>query len=307
MLSRTADHLYWMSRYMERAENITRFVEVANRMSLSGGRDRAIPWRPVLTIAGGETAFAERYAERTAGAVVEFCVLDSSNPSSIYACLRAARENAHAVRSVIPGETWESLNATWIEARGLDGPRLREQGLIAFCEWVRERSHQFRGIIYGTMLRDEAYQFIRLGTFLERADNTARLLGGRATGIRAGVTDVDPDDQLHWGAVLKALSAYKAFRSIHGDDLTPLKVLDLLVMRSDLPRSLHNCLDQVRVILERLNPGAECTRLAGAAYAQIHYGRLDQLMARGLGRFVSEFVTANNAIGARIHQDFLMG
>lgn len=306
MLSRTADHLYWMSRYMERAENITRFVEVANRMSLSSGRDRAAPWRPVLTIAGGETAFAERFGERSSGAVVEFSVLDSANSSSIYSCLRSARENAHAVRSVIPAETWESLNATWIEARRLDGPRLREQGLIAFCEWVRERSHQFRGTIYGTMLRDEAYHFTRLGTFLERADNTARLLGVRATGVRAGITDVDADDQLHWAAVLKSVSAFKAFRSIHGDDLTPMKAVDLLVMRSDLPRSLHGCLDQVRMILERLNPRAECTRLAGAAYAQIHYGRLDQLMARGLSRFVTDFITVNNALGARIHQDFLM-
>jgi len=306
VLSRTADHLYWMSRYMERAENITRFVEVANRVSLSAGRDRAAPWRPVLTIAGGETAFAERYGERTAGAVVEFSVLDPINPSSIYTCLRSARENAHAVRSVIPAETWEALNATWLEARGLDGPRLREQGLIAFCEWVRERSHQFRGIVYGTMLRDEAYQFIRLGTFLERADNTARLLGVRATGVRAGITEVDPDDQLHWAAVLRSVSAFKAYRSLFGDELIPMKAVELLVMRADLPRSLHGCLDQVRIILERLNPGAECTRLAGSAYSQIHYGRLDQLMARGLTRFVSEFITANNALGARIHQDFLM-
>ena len=306
MLSRTADHLYWMSRYMERAENITRFLEVANRMALSAGKDRAAYWRPVLTIAGGEAAFAERYGERSAGAVIEFSVLDPANPSSIYSSLRSARENAHAVRSVIPAETWESLNATWIEARGIDGPRLREQGLTSFCEWVRERSHQFRGITYGTMLRDEAYQFLRLGTFLERADNTARLLGVRAAGVKSGNTEVDADDQLHWAAILKSVSAFKAFRTVHGDNLTPMTAVDLLVMKDGMPRSLHACLDQVNIILEKLNPKAECARLAGAAHAQLHYGRLDQLMARGLSRFITEFVATNNAIGERIHQDFLL-
>ncbi len=306
MLSRTADHLYWMSRYMERAENITRFLEVANRMALSAGRDRASHWRPVLTIAGGEALFAECYGERSAVSVIEFSVLDPSNPSSIYSSLRSARENAHAVRSVIPAELWESLNSTWLEVKGLDGPRLRDQGLSSFCEWVRERSHVFRGTTYGIMLRDEPYQFLRLGTFLERADNSARLLGVRAAGVRAGNSEVDADDQLHWSAVLKSVGAFKAFRTIHGDNLTPMTAVDLLVMRDDLPRSLHACLDQVSIILGNLNPGAECARLAGAAHAQLHFGRLDHLLARGLSRFVGEFVTANNALGARIHEDFLM-
>lgn len=306
MLSRTADHLYWMSRYMERAENITRFLEVANRMSLSAGRDRAAYWRPVLTIAGGEAAFAERYGERSAVSVIEFSVLDPANSSSIYGSLRAARENAHAVRSVIPSELWESLNTTWLETRGLDGHRLREQSLTSFCEWVRERSHQFRGITYGTMLRDEAFHFLRLGTFLERADNTARLLGVRATGVKPGNTEVDADDHLHWAAVLKSVSAFRAFRTVHGDNLTPVTAADLLVMRDDMPRSLHACLDQVSQILEKLNPSAECTRLAGAAHAQLHWGRLDQLLARGLNRFIADFLTANNALGARIHEDFLL-
>ena len=136
--------------------------------------------------------------------------------------------------------------------------------MTTFCEWVRERSHQFRGITYGTMLRDEAFHFLRLGTFLERADNTARLLGVRATGVKAGSTDADADDQMHWGAVLKSVSAFKAFRTVHGDNLTPLTAVDLLVMRDDMPRSLHACLDQVSLILAKLNPSAECARLAGA-------------------------------------------
>jgi uncharacterized alpha-E superfamily protein len=307
MLSRTADHFYWLSRYMERAENITRFIEVANRLSLSAGGERVAPWQPVLTIAGGEEEFVARFGAPSAGAVIDFAVLDPGNPSSIHSCLRAARENAHAVRSVIPAEIWESINGTWLEARGIDGPRLRDQGLIAFCEWVRERAHQFRGISYGTMLRDEADMFIRLGTALERADNTARLLGVRAAGVQPDRTEVDADDQLHWAAVLRSVSAFRAFRTVHGGDVTPLLAADLLMMQAALPRSLHACLNQVHDLLERFNPEAECARLAGAAHAGIHYGRLDQLLARGLDRFVVDFLETNTRLAQQVHDDFLLG
>lgn len=307
MLSRTADHLYWLSRYMERAENITRFIEVANRLSLSAGGERVAPWQPVLTIAGGEEDFITRHGAPSAGAVISYAVLDPSNPSSIHACLRAARENAHAVRSVIPAESWESINTTWLEARNIDGPRLREQGLIAFCEWVRERTHQFRGITYGTMLRDESDCFVRLGTAIERADNTARLLGVRAAGVNPKRVEVDADDQLHWAAVLRSVSAFRAFRTVHGGDVTPLLAVDLLVMQAALPRSLHACLNQIHDLLERLNPAAECARLAGAAHASIHYGRLDKLLARGLDRFVVKFLESNTALAGQIHEDFLLG
>jgi len=307
MLSRTADHLYWLSRYMERAENITRFIEVANRLSLSAGGERVAPWQPVLTIGGGEEDFVARHGAPSAGAVIEYAVLDPTNPSSIHACLRAARENAHAVRSVIPSETWESINATWLEARSIDGHRLREQGLIAFCEWVRERAHHFRGITYGTMLRDESDFFIRLGTAIERADNTARLLGVRAAGVHPNHTEVDADDQLHWAAVLRSVSAFRAFRTVHGGAVTPLLAVDLLVMQAALPRSLHACFNQVHDLLERLSPNAECARLAGAAHAHLHYGRLDQLLAKGLDHFVVEFLDINTNLARQLHDDFLLG
>ncbi|CAA7615979.1 alpha-E domain-containing protein [Magnetospirillum sp. UT-4] len=301
MLSRTADHLYWMSRYIERAENIARFLDVSNRLSLSGGSAHDC-WLPVLTIAGWPPQDGDVPAVR----VISWSVLDHANPSCIHGCLRAARENAHAVRSVIPNELWEAINSTWLEIKRLDGAALREQGLTGFCDWVKDRSHLVRGATYGTMLRDEPFHFVRLGTFIERADNTARLLGVRGAGVTAESRSSAAADQLHWAAVLRSVSAYKSFRALTRDDITPAGVTAMLLLNADMPRSLHACMDAVTYSLERILPTAECTRLAGAAHARLHYGRLDQLLEDGLDRFVDDFVVANHTLGKQIHSDFLM-
>jgi len=306
MLSRTAEHLYWMSRYMERAENVARFLDVANLFSLSGA-DKVSVWQPVLTIAGSPEAYAEAYGEPTASGVIEWSVIDLGNLSSIKGCLRAARENAHAVRSVIPNELWEAINATWLGVRGLDGARLREQGLTGFCDWVKERSHLTRGMTYGTMLRDEPYQFTRLGTFLERADNTARLLGVRAAGFTLETDGVDDaESAMHWGAVLRSVSAFKAYRTLFKDNVTPAAAVKMLVLMADMPRSLHYCMDMVSQILDKLCGDFECARLAGAAHAELHWGRLDQLLEGGLDTFVARFIEDNETLGSQIHTDFMM-
>jgi uncharacterized alpha-E superfamily protein len=304
MLSRTADHLYWMSRYMERAENIARFLDVANRLSLSS--QGAECWRTVLTIAGGEQGYGERHGGLAPVSVINYAVLDPSNGSSMLACLRGARENAHAVRSTIPSELWEAINSTWLEAKTITGARLREQGLVAFCDWVKERSHLFRGAAWGTMVRDEAFAFARLGTFMERGDNTARLLGVRAEGVTAASRAADPADQLHWAAVLRSVSAYKAYRSLLRDDISPAGVAEMLIMMDGMPRSLHACMDQVAEILAGICPACECSRLAGAMHAELHFGRLDLLLADGLRPFLDGFIARNNQLGVQVHADFLM-
>jgi uncharacterized alpha-E superfamily protein len=306
MLSRTADHLYWMSRYVERAENIARFLDVANASALSAAGDRNVFWRAVLSIAGGETAFKLRFSEASAANVVSYTVLDPANQSSVYSALRSARENAHAVRSVIPNELWEALNTTWLDMRAMDGPSLREQGLVAFCEWVRERSHLFRGIVTGVMLRDEPYHFLRLGTALERADNTARLIRVPAGSFAPGGADAQSSDQAHWAVVLRALSALKAYRTVYRTEPCSENVVELLVLRDAMPRSLHSCLDKVMTTLSILGPDLECTRLVGAAHAGLHWGRMEDLLKDGIEAYVKAFLAANNQISARLHEDFLM-
>ena len=178
MLSRAADNLYWMARYMERAENMARILDVAYRMSLLPGdeQQQRTQWESAIIIAGCEDAFEARAGRFDADSVIAFLALDPSNPSSIRSSLHAARENARAMRAQITNEMWESLNSTWLEARALDFAALKERGVREHFDWVKERSHLFGGVTFGTMQRDEAYHFVRLGGSLERADSTARIL-----------------------------------------------------------------------------------------------------------------------------------
>ena len=177
MLSRVADRIYWMSRQMERAENIARILGVTSNMVLFGTPEtREQNLLAPLTITDSAARYFERKKPVTLEGLVEFLALDPGNPSSIYSCLRLARENAHAMRWQITSEMWETLNATWIEMKRVRRADVAGAGATRFFDWVKERSHLFRGVTYGTIMRGEAFNFSRLGTFLERADNTARIL-----------------------------------------------------------------------------------------------------------------------------------
>ena len=214
MLSRTADHLFWMSRYTERAENTARMLNVSYEMSLLPQSADAAQagWEGLLSISELIPAYTARHGEVTPANVLEFMVRDGNNPSSILSCLRAARENARAVRGALTTEVWETQNQTWLELhRQLEGGAFeRDPG--QFFEWVKYRSHLSRGVVLGTMLQDEAFHFLRMGTFLERADNTARLLDVKfharnteyfGTGIGNEAKEVD---FYHWSAVLRSVT-----------------------------------------------------------------------------------------------------
>jgi uncharacterized alpha-E superfamily protein len=178
MLSRTADHMYWMSRYIERAESLARLVDAHYRMSLlpHSGETLAQSLSSTMTALHMEDAYRKRHETIEPRAVFEFVSLDRDYSGSIVSCLRAARENARAVRGSLTSELWETLNSTWLEARSLVTRRSPHTDIGQFVEWVKERSHLTRGVTIGTMMRDEAFHFTRIGTFLERADSTARIL-----------------------------------------------------------------------------------------------------------------------------------
>ena len=195
MLSRTANNLYWMSRHIERAENTARVLDVTYRMSLLPYRTPdqawADPWALPLIITGHATFYYERNRGAiTSERVLRFMALDPANPSSIYSCIQSARENARTVRGAITSEMYEDINGLWLEMRNRTNESLFTQGISEFFEWVKMRSHRFRGVTVGTLLRDEAYQFIRLGTFMERADNTARILDVKYHTLLPSVSDV---------------------------------------------------------------------------------------------------------------------
>ena len=310
MLSRTADHLYWMARYIERAENMARVLDVTYSMSLvpNAAQSEAALWLPALEISGNVEAYEEDYDSVNAADVIHYLAMDMNNPSSIYNALRNARENARAVRVAMTSETWENINALWLEFDQFRGQDLAQNGLREFCDWVKARSHLFRGVCFGTMLRDDAFSFVRLGTFIERADNTARLLDVKYHLLLPEEEEVGGAvDYYEWSAVLRSVSAFQAYQKIFSDTIVPWRVAELLVLRRDMPRSLHACLDEVNHILDQLSGHrqTECRRLAGELHARLRFGKMQDIFQKGLHEFLSDFIDANNLLGAEIQRDFL--
>ncbi|MDH4096388.1 MAG: alpha-E domain-containing protein [Betaproteobacteria bacterium] len=310
MLSRTADALYWMARYTERAENAARLLDVSYRMSLQGGATRMGYWGAALGITGLEEAYTAKYGEITAAQVLSFLAVDADNPSSILSCLRAARENCHAVRGTVTSEVWETVNTTWLEARESAGTlrrgRLQGSDLTRYCEWVKFRSHLSRGVTVGTMLRDEAFHFMRLGTFLERADNTARLLDVKFDELApSGDTE---DEYYEWGALLRSVSAFEIYRKVYRDVITPQRVAELLVLHEAMPRSLHACMREVDEILGMVGNARsrDTQRRAGELHARLRFARIEDILEIGLHPYLTQFLERTADLGDRIARDFLV-
>jgi uncharacterized alpha-E superfamily protein len=315
MLCRTANELFWMARHIERAENTARMLDVTFRMSLlpyeviEPGLAWAEPWAVPLISSGLATAYYERHPLLSAENVLRFMILDASNPSSILCCLRSARESARAVRGAITSEMYEDLNSAWLEVRAYDYARIERQGVSEFLDWVKMRSHLFRGVTFGTMLRDEAYHFIRLGTHLERADNTARILDVKYHTLLPSAADVGGAvDYYQWGALLRSVSGFESYRKIYSDVITPRRVAELLILREDMPRSLHACMNFIHETLKRLcdDSTRDIERAAGELYLELRTGRADDIIRFGLHEYLMDFLDRISDLGGEISRHFLV-
>ena len=315
MLCRTANELYWMARHIERAENTARLLDVTYRTSLlpyqmhEAGLSWAEPWAVPLVTSGLATPYYECHSSVSADTVLRYMILDSTNPSSIFCCLRAARESARSVRGAITSEMYEDLNSAWIDMRSYDYERIEAGGFSDFCDWVKMRSHLFRGVTFGTMLRDEAYHFIRLGTHIERADNTARILDTKYHILLPSVTDVGGAvDYYQWQSLLTSVSGFEAYRKIYSDVISPHRVAELLVLRADMPRSLHSCMNFIYETLDILcdENSRELSRQAGELHARLHFGRLDEMIDFGLHEYLGDFLERIAALGGEISRVFLV-
>jgi uncharacterized alpha-E superfamily protein len=308
VLSRTADHLYWMSRYLERAENLARMLDAHQRLSLLPRPQEAVSqgWQATLVSLGAAEAFLAGERPLTARAAFDFLALDRRNCGSIVQCLRAARENARAVRGTITSDVWETLNATYLESLSFT-ESMPESARGEFLEWVKYRAHLTRGVISATLLRDEALHFTRIGTFIERADNTTRLLesrwrdpGGGGERLRAEASE--------WALLLRAMSAFEIFRRLYRNSVTPERVTEMLLMRDDLPQSVHRCLDALQSNLAAVSNSRsdETQRRVGELHARFHFGRFEDLRSEGLLQFLDRFQAKLRDLGARIADDFLV-
>jgi uncharacterized alpha-E superfamily protein len=310
MLSRTADHLYWMSRYIERSESLARLVDAHYRMSLLPHDDRALAESLGHTMKALhiEHAYREHHEIIEPRAVFEFVALDRDFPGSIFSCLRSARENARAVRGSLTSELWETLNSTWLDARSIAARTYPHVDIGHFVEWVKERSHLTRGVTIGTMLRDEAFYFTRIGTFLERADSTARILTAHQIDLRPGADAGAVPDPFQWSVLLRALSAFEVYRRVYRDVITPIKVAQLLILRDDMPRSLLRCSKELYSNLKSVAnyQSAETERRAGEMHAGLHFTRMEDILQAGLPEFLQRYIGSVRDLGERIAHDFLV-
>jgi uncharacterized alpha-E superfamily protein len=310
MLSRTADHLFWMSRYIERAENLARLLDVSWQMSLVPQSLEAANqnWNAIIALNSLEESFAAKYSTVNAENVLRFMVSDTDNYASIHSCLRMARENAHAVRGTITTEMWETLNSTWLEAREKTFEQIFNAGIAEFFEWVKMRSSLTRGTTLGTLLQDESYHFIRLGTLLERADNTARILDVKYHVLRPQGEEEGATDFYQWGALLRSVSAFEVYRKAYRDVITPERVAELLILRQDMPRSLHFCMNGVIKTIDLIanSHSGETSRQAGLLHAQLHYGRVEDILEQGLHEYLTNFMDRIYLLGDGISKDFLV-
>jgi len=318
MLSRTADNLFWMTRHIERAENTARMLDVNLQMSLlpQDAHTQENSWRAVLKISELQGGYDARYDSVTPQDVLHYMVREAENPSSIYSCLRAGRENARAVRGSLTTEVWETYNSTWLQLIQHLDSGLPERNPSEFFEWVKFRSHLSRGVTQATMQTDEALYFLQLGLNLERADNTARMLDVKfherdddQPASRDKTTDNEMYSEFYrWSALLSSMSGMEIYRKIYRDVIAPDRVAELLILRGDMPRSLLSSVRAVAETLAQVSNGrsSETERLAGMLRAELEYGRLEDIMRGGLHRFLERFLARINDLGNRVSQDFLV-
>jgi uncharacterized alpha-E superfamily protein len=311
MLGRTAQNLFWLSRYVERAENMARLLEVGYRMSLTSRREGQVSEHLVSMMQAAEVdeAFAAQGKPADVDTVAHFMLFDPTNPSSVRSSLEAARTNARSVRTAITTDMWESMNGAWLEFSQIKPRDVRGAKLLGLLQWVKQRSHEFRGALLGTILRDDGFAFLQLGNFVERADNTARILDMKYYVLlpRATVVGGDLDIQ-QWTLILRAASAHRAYRHVYRDRYRAHNIADFLILRPEMPRSLIFCARFVQENLDMLSQFYGGTGDGHEAAAQllalVEGTDMDAIFRSGLHEFLTEFVDRNNRVTDALSQSY---
>lgn len=309
MLARAADNIFWMARTVERAEHIARLMEVSMRSAMlpaSGGNGgRLSDWETPLYMTGRVDDFFSRYEKVTEGRVLSYMILDKHNPSSIRCALGAARENARAVRHLLTSELWEILNRTWLDIADMTWNDVTRIGVPQHLEWVRFRSHLFRGALFGSQRRAEGFHIAGFGMAVERADNTARLLRAKWDSLQGDAT-VRAPDFYRAGVLLETVSAYKAYRETFSAQLEPRRIAELLIQRPDVPRSLAFCVREMDVMLRAMDPDSPLLGDLGALSRRLEGVQMVDLVRVGLHRFLDEIIAEVGRLSDRMRAHYLM-
>jgi uncharacterized alpha-E superfamily protein len=313
MLSRTADNLYWLSRFIERAEYLARILDATQRLS-------ALPlayvgtsneWESAVLTAGCAAGFYKVHKEATEDSVTHFLAFSTDNASSIRSCFEMARTNARAVRTALTMEMWDAINGTWLELKRYGNGLSSREEFSRFLRWVQESSLRFDGSAYRTMLRNDAYWFSRLGVYVERADNTARILDVKYHLLLPENERVGgPLDYFQWSSILRSVSALTAYHWVYRDSVKPWLVADLLILREEMPRSLNSCYEAIVRNLESIAAAygrqGPAQRQARGIRNRLQNSQMDGIFQRGLHEFLGEFILENNQLGTVITEQFLL-
>lgn len=309
MLSRVAESIYWMSRYIERAENVARFVDVNLQLILDQPTGMQAQWDPLVATTGDDEVFEERYGEATREAVLKFLSFDTENPNSIISCLRAARENARSIRENISSEMWEQLNDAYLMVTETSEKWAMAEPHQFFTD-IKVASHLFMGQTDNIMSHSEGWHFCQLGRLIERADKTSRIVDVKYFILLPSVSDVNtPFDDIQWGALLHSASAFEMYRKTHGL-IAPNKVVAFLLLDREFPRSVLYCISKAEeslhaisgTPLETFSNSAE--QGLGQLRSEFAYAQVDQILHSGLHEFLDAFQTKLNDVGADIYKTF---
>lgn len=309
LLSRVADSVYWMARYIERAENVARFIGVNLNLQLDLPLAPAHQWQPLIDTSGDAEIFKERYGDANQARVIEYLAYDNVNPNSIASCLRYARENARSVRETISSEMWAQVNSMYLQIQTQRSMPTPERMLDAFRE-IRLGCHLFEGITDATMSHGEAWHFLRLGRKLERADKTSRILDVKYFMLLPSTHDVGtPYDDIHWSAVLRSVSGFEMYRKKFGR-ISPCNVVDFLVMDAEFPRSIRfciHCADESLHAITGTPLGAfsgTSEQLMGQLRAELDYTSVDSVIGGGLHEYLDGLQEKMNRIDSSLRDDF---
>jgi uncharacterized alpha-E superfamily protein len=310
LLSRVADSVYWMSRYIERAENVARFIDVNFHLMLGIPHGFVNQWQPLIETSGDSQAFMERYSKATQENVIHFLAFDAESPNSILSSVRAARENARSVRETISSEMWEQVNTLYLLLNAEQGKPT--DSLPEFLKKIRMECHLFQGITDATMSHNEAWNFIRLGRKLERADKTTRILDVKYFILLPSVTDVGtPFDDVQWAALLKSVSGFEMYRKRYGG-ITPAQIVEFLMLDHEFPRAVRYCIDcadeSLHTITGKRAGSFSCMteQHMGLLRSELDYTRVESILATGLHEFVDSLQIRMNKINECLLEDFVL-
>ncbi|PHQ69036.1 MAG: hypothetical protein COB93_09105 [Sneathiella sp.] len=309
MLGKTAGGVFWMFRQLERSENISRLLDAGFRIALTRSSAAESEWASVVATTGVKQLYEKKYDQYDAANVIDFLLRDKTNPSSVISVIEGSRNNARLVRTALTREVWEATNECWMTLKALLSSPVRTRELPEILSTIRHQSALVRGALHGTMLRNDIYDFARLGTFLERADNTARILDVKYYVLLPSASFVGSSmDNVQWETILRSVSARGAYRWHHQGEISPISIANFLILSRQLPRSLAFCyakiMDNLTYLEEDYETRHKCHDLAKTVRSRLKQTSIETIFEDGLHEFITEFIRDNIALGAQIEKDY---